>query len=75
MHVTPPAGRFHGNQALVIGASMGGLLAARVLAAHFDRVTIFDRDALPTSVENRPGVPQGRHGHGLLDTEPLIGSH
>jgi 2-polyprenyl-6-methoxyphenol hydroxylase-like FAD-dependent oxidoreductase len=63
---SPPPDRFHGHHAIVIGASMGGLLAARVLSAHFDRVTVFDRDALPEEVENRRGVPQGRHGHGLL---------
>jgi 2-polyprenyl-6-methoxyphenol hydroxylase-like FAD-dependent oxidoreductase len=62
----PPPGIFQGNHAVVIGSSMSGLLAARVLAAHFDRVTLFDRDALPRQPENRCGVPQGRHGHGLL---------
>jgi 2-polyprenyl-6-methoxyphenol hydroxylase-like FAD-dependent oxidoreductase len=62
----PPPGRFHGNHAIVIGASISGLLAARVLSAHFDRVTVFDRDTLPLSVENRRAVPQGNHGHGLL---------
>ena len=62
----PPPGRFHGNHAIVIGASIGGLLAARVLSAHFDRVTVFDRDTLPSTIDNRRGVPQGNHGHGLL---------
>jgi 2-polyprenyl-6-methoxyphenol hydroxylase-like FAD-dependent oxidoreductase len=62
----PPPGRFHGRHAVVIGASISGLLAARVLSAHFDRVTVFDRDVLPASAESRRGVPQGRHGHGLL---------
>jgi 2-polyprenyl-6-methoxyphenol hydroxylase-like FAD-dependent oxidoreductase len=56
----------HGYHAVVIGASISGLLAARVLSAHFDYVTLYDRDILPTDVENRRGVPQGRHGHGLL---------
>ena len=45
---------------------MAGLVAARVLAAHFDRVTVYDRDALPDEFVNRRGVPQGRHGHGVL---------
>ncbi len=61
-----PPGRFHGGHAIVIGASIGGLLAARVLSAHFDRVTILDRDALPSGIGNRRAVPQGHHGHGLL---------
>ncbi|HXW04817.1 MAG TPA: FAD-dependent monooxygenase [Vicinamibacterales bacterium] len=66
MHVVPPPGRLLGTHALVIGASISGLLAARILAAHFQRVTLFDRDVLPSAVENRKAVPQGRHGHGLL---------
>jgi 2-polyprenyl-6-methoxyphenol hydroxylase-like FAD-dependent oxidoreductase len=55
-----------GEHAVVIGASMGGLLAARVLADHFARVTIVERDAMPPLGEHRKGVPQGRHAHGLL---------
>jgi 2-polyprenyl-6-methoxyphenol hydroxylase-like FAD-dependent oxidoreductase len=55
-----------GGHAIVIGASMGGLLAARALADHCDQVTILERDALPTVCEPRKGVPQGRHTHGLL---------
>jgi 2-polyprenyl-6-methoxyphenol hydroxylase-like FAD-dependent oxidoreductase len=66
MYATPPPGRHLGNHVIVIGASISGLLAARVLSAHFDRVTVFDRDVLPNFVENRRSVPQGRHGHGLL---------
>src|ERR1700759_4335053 len=54
------------RHAVVIGASMAGLLAARVLADRVDKVTIVDRDALPEGAEPRKGVPQGRHAHGLL---------
>ena len=55
-----------GAHAIVIGASMAGLLAARVLADSYDRVTVLDRDRLPEGVtENRRAVPQGRHAHGL----------
>jgi 2-polyprenyl-6-methoxyphenol hydroxylase-like FAD-dependent oxidoreductase len=54
------------TQACVIGGSITGLVAARVLSDYFDRVVVFDRDALPTECENRKGVPQGWHGHGLL---------
>jgi 2-polyprenyl-6-methoxyphenol hydroxylase-like FAD-dependent oxidoreductase len=57
---------FAGQNAVVIGGSMAGLLAARVLADHFTQVTIVERDALTDSTEPRKGVPQGRHGHGLL---------
>jgi 2-polyprenyl-6-methoxyphenol hydroxylase-like FAD-dependent oxidoreductase len=45
---------------------MGGLAAARVLADHFERVTILDRDQLPIDGLPRRGVPQGRHAHALL---------
>jgi 2-polyprenyl-6-methoxyphenol hydroxylase-like FAD-dependent oxidoreductase len=54
------------THAVVIGGSIAGLLAARVLSARFDRVTLIDRDGLPAGCDNRQGVPQGRHGHGLL---------
>jgi 2-polyprenyl-6-methoxyphenol hydroxylase-like FAD-dependent oxidoreductase len=55
-----------GNHAIVIGASMAGLLAARVLVDRFERVTIVERDHLPEGAEQRAGVPQGRHTHILL---------
>jgi 2-polyprenyl-6-methoxyphenol hydroxylase-like FAD-dependent oxidoreductase len=55
-----------GEHAVVLGASMSGLLAARVLTDHFQRVTIIDRDDLPDGPVNRRGVPQGRHVHVLL---------
>ena len=54
------------NHAVVIGASMGGIAAARVLADHFDRVTVLERDELPDSAVPRRAVPQGRHAHALL---------
>ena len=52
-------------RAVVLGASMAGLLAARVLADFFDTVLVVERDALPLTVCNRRGVPQGRHVHVL----------
>ena len=55
-----------GDHAVVVGASMSGLLAARVLADAYQTVTIFERDVLPDAVVPRKGVPQGRHAHGLL---------
>lgn len=54
------------NHALVIGGSIAGLLAARVLSEYFTHVTIIERDPLPTGAATRKGAPQGRHGHGLL---------
>src|SRR5437868_4933131 len=54
------------RHAVVIGGSMGGLLAARVLADHFDRVTVLERDRLPEGPDARKGTPQARHIHVLL---------
>lgn len=54
------------RHAVVIGGSVGGMLAARALADHFDQVTVIERDTLPEGSENRPGVPQARHLHFLL---------
>ena len=45
---------------------MSGLLAARVLADHYEIVTVIERDTLPEVGENRRAVPQGRHAHVLL---------
>jgi 2-polyprenyl-6-methoxyphenol hydroxylase-like FAD-dependent oxidoreductase len=55
-----------GKHAVVLGASMGGLLAARVLAEFFETVTVVERDELPDDSAVRRGVPQGRHVHVLL---------
>ena len=55
-----------GDRAVVLGGSMAGLLAARVLADAYNRVTVVDRDDLSDSVAPRRGVPQGRHIHGLI---------
>jgi 2-polyprenyl-6-methoxyphenol hydroxylase-like FAD-dependent oxidoreductase len=53
------------NRSVVIGAGIGGLLAARVLADHSDEVCVLERDASPAG-QARQGVPQGRHIHALL---------
>jgi 2-polyprenyl-6-methoxyphenol hydroxylase-like FAD-dependent oxidoreductase len=55
-----------GDHVVVLGASLAGLLAARVLADAYGRVTVVERDPLPETAENRKGVPQGRHAHLLL---------
>src|SRR5499427_4664953 len=55
-----------GDHAVVVGASMAGLLAERVLADAYRWVTITERDPLPEPGAQRKGVPQGRHAHGLL---------
>ncbi|HEV2583145.1 MAG TPA: FAD-dependent monooxygenase [Ktedonobacteraceae bacterium] len=58
--------RFDTHHAIVIGGSMAGLLAARVLSDHFEQVTIIERDQLIEEAQPRKGVPQGRHVHALL---------
>jgi flavin-dependent dehydrogenase len=55
----------HGH-AVVIGASVAGLLAARALVDHFEQVTVVERDELPDGPVFRAGVPQSRHLHVLL---------
>lgn len=54
------------GHAVVIGAGIGGLLAARVLSETFERVSVIERDRLPDESVPRRGVPQGSHAHGLL---------
>ncbi len=54
------------RHAVVIGAGMAGLAAARVLADSFEAVTVIERDTLPSASAPRTGVPQGHHVHGLL---------
>ena len=54
-----------GDHAVVIGASMGGLVAAAAVAPFYGRVTVLDRDVLPAEPGHRRGVPQSRHAHGF----------
>ena len=61
-----------GERAIVLGASIGGLLAARVLAESYRTVTVVERDVLPTGPVPRRGVPQGRLVHALLARGALI---
>ena len=55
-----------GRQAVVVGAGMAGLTAARALADHFEGVVVVENDGLPASAAPRPGTPQSRHAHALL---------
>ena len=54
-----------GAHAIVMGGSMAGLLAARVLADYYERVTVIERDNVGTWAEPRKGTPQDRHVHGF----------
>lgn len=51
------------DHAVVIGASMAGLLAARVLSDYFRQVTLIERDHFTIGAEHRKGVSQDRHLH------------
>lgn len=57
----------HGDHAVVVGGSMAGLVAARVLADGFGSVTVIERDSLPEEPAYRRGVPQARHAHVLQE--------
>jgi 2-polyprenyl-6-methoxyphenol hydroxylase-like FAD-dependent oxidoreductase len=54
------------EHALVLGGSLAGLLAARVLSDHFERVTLVERDLFPLAPESRRGTPQANHVHALM---------
>lgn len=60
------------KHAIVIGGSLTGLLTARVLSEHFDKVTILERDPVHDVPESRKGQAQTRHLHGLLAQGLLI---
>ena len=68
----PAQGTFDRHHAVIIGGSMAGLLAARVLSDHFEQVTMIERDKLTGEAKARKGVPQGRHVHGLLARGAVI---
>jgi 2-polyprenyl-6-methoxyphenol hydroxylase-like FAD-dependent oxidoreductase len=55
-----------GMHAIVVGAGMGGLVAAKALSTHFEKVTVLERDALPGGPQPRIGTPQARQIHVLL---------
>jgi len=56
----------YSSPVIVLGTSMAGLLSAKALSNHFQRVTLVERDVLPEDAGLRKGVPQSAHAHGLL---------
>jgi 2-polyprenyl-6-methoxyphenol hydroxylase-like FAD-dependent oxidoreductase len=64
--VGPQKGNAMPTTAIVIGGSLSGMCAARVLSDFVDAVMIIERDAYPSAHDFRPGVPQARHVHNLL---------
>jgi hypothetical protein len=57
---------------VVVGGSLAGMLAARVLSDHFDSVTLLERDRFPETPAARNGLPQGRHAHVLLERGRVV---
>ena len=55
-----------GKHAIVIGAGMGGLTAAKALSSYFGKVTVLERDALHAKAEARIGTPHCHQLHVLL---------
>jgi 2-polyprenyl-6-methoxyphenol hydroxylase-like FAD-dependent oxidoreductase len=55
------------RHAVVVGGSLAGMLAARVLSRYFDSVTLLERDRFPEAPAARKGLPQSRHAHALLE--------
>jgi 2-polyprenyl-6-methoxyphenol hydroxylase-like FAD-dependent oxidoreductase len=55
-----------GEHAVVIGGSLAGLMTARVLADHFESVTVLERDHIESEPALHKSIPQGNHIHGLL---------
>ncbi|MCO6007086.1 hypothetical protein NE236_19070 [Actinoallomurus purpureus] len=63
----PPAdSRVILRRAVVMGGSIAGLLAARVLSEHADQVVVLERDDLEAAHEGRPGAPHSSQVHVLL---------
>jgi hypothetical protein len=60
-----------GHHAVVIGASMAGLLAARVPFEYFELVTLIEQDRLE-GMGPRKGVPQGWQTHALLSKAAVV---
>ncbi|WP_424217268.1 NAD(P)/FAD-dependent oxidoreductase (plasmid) [Streptomyces sp. BI20] len=58
----------HADHAIVLGAGIAGLLAAKALRSRFSSVTLVERDRLPREAPAfRPGVPHSRHLHILWE--------
>ena len=60
------------DEAVVVGGSMAGMMAAAVLSRRFSHVTIIESDDLPEGAAPRKGVPQSFHLHGLLHGGRLV---
>jgi 2-polyprenyl-6-methoxyphenol hydroxylase-like FAD-dependent oxidoreductase len=55
-----------GNHAIVIGGSIVGLFATRILSDYFESVTLIEQDFITEETREYRGIPQSRHAHVLL---------
>ncbi|QRV14374.1 FAD-dependent monooxygenase [Haloterrigena salifodinae] len=55
------------GRAVILGGSVAGLAAAKVVSDVFDEVTVLERDPLPDTPTARDGAPQTSHPHVLLE--------
>jgi len=55
-----------GKTALVAGGSLAGMLGARAVSAHFEKVVVLERDVFPETPAPRRTTPQSHHVHMLL---------
>ena len=55
-----------GERAVVIGGSMAGLMAARVLADHFENVIVLERDHIEDHPSVHKSIAHGNQLHALL---------
>ena len=62
----PRTGKTARERAVIVGGSVAGLCAARVLSDCCSRVIVYERDELPSAPANRATVPQDRHLHLLM---------
>ncbi|MBR7831961.1 FAD-binding monooxygenase [Actinospica durhamensis] len=61
-----------GGRAVVLGGSMAGVLAARVLTEFYDEVLVVERDEVLGVSSPRKGAPHTVHAHGLHARGHLI---
>lgn len=54
------------KKAIVVGGSIAGLLAARILSDHFEEVILIEKDNYVDNDKVRNGIPQANHVHILL---------
>jgi len=57
------------HHAVILGGSLAGYSCAKAISRFFDKITVVERDELPSGATSRAGVPQGRHARVSLSKE------